>query len=728
MAYAVRWKINFVARNDDKYRLEILQDGWDGEIVSLRGAENPFETEEDNSDDVFYPIRKQVGTIRIRDNGFDLDGNPFDYSDMIPFSTLDNQVRLWKEGTGGAEDTLRWIGYMRPDSLTSQLFDSVTLREFPVSCPLATIYDMSVSFSNTASNRGTVKSMAQIIYTALSQTGIAWQNVYKQNVVQGLADLTAKVSLMNFVNDVEPTHSQSGGDVNAAWTDDKVQWGNVLEEICQFWGWVIYTRGTDIYIACRGSNRQYVSILFANMANDSISASSEIPESEMSLSDDLRYASTNHTSMRKQGYRNITIESDVNAISNVIEVPFRDISEYEFWPVAEYPGNTIHQKNNIQYALKRIKDSLFVSHIAKLYKGNYEIYESRTIQTMTTFAPFVTMVYDKWNNDAYTNKTDYNFTNGVCVYKGGQTSKINFRIKTLNDVFIPANSAISIIAATQETGDMFPDNMVPGQASGISKPNPLIIKATLKVGERYYDRYNDRWIIPAESDPLPIFDIPVRDNGDITDPLNVLPAPGVNESGILFNGYAGTKGFTIIISNTSLEGRPLCGRMELCIYSHQMTGSEQPTSFATYLIINDISVGVFTKDPKDFPQNEDKHEFKALASSLFKDDLNVGLNMASGIRNKYGLGQVFGADYNLLNEIPILRADSYVMQQPEQFLLDRMQRLYGSIMSFMTIDVMDDSQADNPSTLFENDDETYMLISSTHNWREGTMKLTLANI
>ena len=146
MAYAVRWQINFVARNQDSYRLEILQDGWSDGITYLRGAEKPIETSEDNSDDIFTPIRKQTGALRIADNGFDINGNAFDYTDLIPTDTFDNQVRLWLVGQ---TDTLRWVGYIRPDSLTSRLFEYVSIREFQIVCPLGTLYEMPVSFSNT---------------------------------------------------------------------------------------------------------------------------------------------------------------------------------------------------------------------------------------------------------------------------------------------------------------------------------------------------------------------------------------------------------------------------------------------------------------------------------------------------------------------------------------------------------------------------------------------------
>ena len=47
-------------------------------VVPLKGAAQPFVTEEDASDDFFTPIRRQTGYIRILDNEEDADGYVID--------------------------------------------------------------------------------------------------------------------------------------------------------------------------------------------------------------------------------------------------------------------------------------------------------------------------------------------------------------------------------------------------------------------------------------------------------------------------------------------------------------------------------------------------------------------------------------------------------------------------------------------------------------------------
>ena len=144
MAYEVHWQIDFYTPDEEHYRVEILEDDYSEDIVHLIGADDPFDTQDDNSSDAFTPIRKQTGMLRIADTGYDMEGNEFDYTDLLPFGTFDFQVRLWHVGT---TNTLRWIGYIRPDSLTSKMFEAVSIREYQLTCPLGTLYETYISFS-----------------------------------------------------------------------------------------------------------------------------------------------------------------------------------------------------------------------------------------------------------------------------------------------------------------------------------------------------------------------------------------------------------------------------------------------------------------------------------------------------------------------------------------------------------------------------------------------------
>ena len=753
MAYAVHWQINFVAlHSNDAYRVEILHDGYDRGIVQLRGAANPFETSEDNSDDAFTPIRKQTGSLRIADNGYDMDGNAFDYTDLLPNDTFDLQVKLWKVGT---TDTLRWIGYIRPDSLTSKMYEAVSIREYKLTCPLGTLYEIPVSFSNTASNLGTVKTMGQILYTALNSiTGITWSWVYKQNNVYQRKDLLAKVSLINFLTKNEPTHT-TPSDVdtfNATWTDDSTSWGSVLEEICKFWGWTLYSRGLSPYIVARNQRDNFAKLAFGAL-NDTITTDLTDETIVEKSYTGLTFASTNHTECRRLGYKNVKVESDVNEKATVLD-PDYEKATMSYWPVDREnpnPNQIIHISNDYLYVLRRLGAQDAQQNLQIQFLDNYQIYENRSLAVSSLTAPFVISRYEGWKNSEFLTATGFRLQKGIVCYAiltPTPTSTVpTFFAKTLEDVCVPFNSVICIQASVSLSFNPDPDYPSAGDSydsfEGANTAPPArwkkhsddgpyywkpelenrTIIAELRIGNLWYN--NGTW-----SSTRSQFELTCREDGSIVDPINTFQAGGFNPEGILFDNHNGSKGYCIYINTGAYNGQGLCGRMKLTILDKFITNTrDQQVSRLYNGVLDELSISIYNQDSKLYPQNKAKHEFKDVASTKFRGDLDVSLKMASGTNNVYGLGQLFNADFSLLNAVTYKNASgNNTTEQPEQRLLARLKNFYQDVSIQNTIEVLDDDTAELPSTVIYDDNGVkFHTQSITHDWRNGTMKLTLIN-
>ena len=731
MAYAVHWQINFVALlTNDAYKVEILQDGYSDDIVHLLGAENPFETTEDNNDDAFTPIRKQTGSLRIADTGYDMEGNAFDYTELLPNDTFDLQVKLWKVGT---TDTLRWIGFIRPDSLTSKMYEKVSIREYKLTCPLGTLYEVPVSFSNNKNNGGTIKTIGQILSTALgSITGITWSQVYKQNNVYQRKDLLAKISLLNFISKNEPTHSTPpSGDIDdftATWTDNSTSWGSVLEEICKFWGWTLYSRSLDLYIVTRNQRDKFARIAFANIADNTDADTQDIDLVQLSYTD-LNFASTNHTECRRLGYKNIIVESDVNEENNVIDADYQK-AEFSYW-VGGGTGIVHVSGDGYLYVLRRLGASASQHDISDVYFDNYQIRERRALPNGYT-VPFVIEYSDGWKNDDYKNKTEFELKKGIVCYTAGQSSYPLFFVKTLDDICVPLNSVICIKASVELSYNPDPDQDWGNYAPPFDTLFPALrkpildgrtIKAALKIGDYWWDDTNKVWTLTPTD-----LTLTVRDDGSIVSPQNTFHNYQFNPDGILWDNHYGSDGFCIYMNSSAFNGNGIAGRMELIIQNNPYTNGET----ADYLyncILNSLSVSIYNTDSKLDPQNKSSHEFKDVASTKFRNDLNVNLKMASGSKNLYGLGQLFNSDLSLLETITFKNGNgSTTVLQPEQRLLQRMKEFYSNVSVQNTIEVIDDEQAELPSTVIYNQDlEKFHIQSVTHAWRNGTVKLTLIN-
>lgn len=739
MAYAVHWQINFVAlHSNDAYRVDILEGGYSGDVVHLRGAANPFETTEDNSDDAFTPIRKQTGSLRIADNGYDMDGNAFDYTEMLPSDTFDYQVKLWKIGT---TNTLRWIGFIRPDSLTSKMFEKVSIREFKLTCPLGTLYEVPVTFSNNKNNYGTVKTIGQILYTALNSLHVNWDMLHKQHNVSSIADLKAKISLLNFISKNEPTHSTPpSGDIDAftaTWTDDSTSWGAVLEEICKFWGWTLYSRALNLYIVARKQVDQYIRMNFSELQNTSPTTYTDTP-STVNF-EDMSYASTNHTECRRVGYKDITVESNVNEKKVVFDPDFNKL-EMSYWPVAQDPSQIIHVSGwdseiagyKYMYVLRRLGAQNAQQNTQTQYFDNYQIYENRQVATSSLIANSVICKHDSWDNDTFKTAVSFNLTKGICCFLGVTPSAydppLTFFCKTLEDVCIPLNSVVCINASAEITYN--PDPEYPSKANTAppfdddDKPilEGRVVLAALKVGDLWWDNDNKVWTSQFKR-----FNLTFHKDGSIVDPINTFTTQGFNPTGILFDDHQGSKGFCIYVNAASNSGAGVCGRMKLHIYASTTTGS-----IVTLLnngVLNDLTVSIYNTDSKLDPQNKATHEYKGIASNKFRNKLNVSLKMASGNKNVYGLGQLFNSDYSLLDTLSFINYGGLTSSmQPEQRLLERMTEFYRDVSTQNIVEVMDDSVAEKPSSIIVKEDgEQFHAQSVTHDWRNGTMKLTLIN-
>ena len=101
MAFQVFYKILFKSlRSGTVYTVNIYKDGTlpSGYPLTLKGAAQPFVTEEDNDEDMFMPIRTQSGYLNIVDDGYaeDANGNTvsFNWKELVPTIDTDRPVTL----------------------------------------------------------------------------------------------------------------------------------------------------------------------------------------------------------------------------------------------------------------------------------------------------------------------------------------------------------------------------------------------------------------------------------------------------------------------------------------------------------------------------------------------------------------------------------------------------------------------------------------------------------
>ena len=453
----------------------------------------------------------------------------------------------------------------------------------------------------------------------------------------------------------------------------------------------------------------------------------------------MSYASTNHTECRRLGYKDITIESNVNEKKVVFDPEF-DKLEMSYWPVAQDPSQIIHVSGwdseiagyKYMYVLRRLGAQNAQQNTQTQYFDNYQIYENRQVATSSLIANSVICKHDSWDNDTFKTAVSFNLTKGICCFLGVTPSSyeppLTFFCKTLEDVCIPLNSVVCINASAEITYN--PDPEYPSRSNTAppfdddNKPilDGRVVLAALKVGDLWWDNDNKVWTSQFKR-----FNLTFHKDGSIVDPINTFTTEGFNPTGILFDDHQGSKGFCIYVNAASNSGSGVCGRMKLHIYASTTTGTI--VRLLNNGVLNDLTVSIYNTDSKLDPQNKATHEFAGVANDKFRHALNVSLKMASGSKNVYGLGQLFNNDFSLLDTLSFINYGGQTSSvQPEKRLLDRMTEFYRDVSVQNIIEVLDDSVAELPSSIIVKDDrEQYHMQNVTHNWREGTMKITLIN-
>lgn len=331
------YSITFVSlRAGTTYTLNI--GGGEGATIALHGAAEPFVTDEDDSEDMFTPVRSQSGYFRIVDNGTDASGNQLSadwWKDLVPAIDSDRPVVLT------ADSTVVWQGFMQSQTFSGELYGNPQEREFPVVCPLGMLASEEADYTNGIRNFAFVLKEVCDTISSKSDGAVAFDRV----MVQGGADarqwLLTRIDWMNFA-------STDGDGV----TRSKYSLFSVLEDMCRFWGWTARTRGTTLYLTCAddSAEQDFLSLTMTQLetlaaANTDTTTGSIVSPTTVTLVDTFDtpiFASTSQDDYVMQGPHKAVVKSDCNQQSSVAKFAPKDIEDWmgDFWGwVPAEPGN-----------------------------------------------------------------------------------------------------------------------------------------------------------------------------------------------------------------------------------------------------------------------------------------------------------------------------------------------------------------------------------------------------
>ena len=241
MAWTLHWQCCFASAIGRQYAVNIYQDGYAGNVIQLTGAEDPFTTNESDEDNIFTPIRKQTGYLRL----IDTDGTLLE--SLMPETNTQYLVRLmlgtYTNGTftPNNPDKSVWFGYLRAQAFTQSWDGQVKMVEFPVKSMLATLEDVQVPVTNSTLNT----PIAKLITTAFQAVGATGMDFYV--IDDGVEDNNFLYPYINWsVLFDEETVSNQGETVQQL---VGVSYYEALSRVLAPFGLTAMERFGDIYIA-----------------------------------------------------------------------------------------------------------------------------------------------------------------------------------------------------------------------------------------------------------------------------------------------------------------------------------------------------------------------------------------------------------------------------------------------------------------------------------------------
>lgn len=310
MAKNIHWQIPFASAIDKKqYRVDIYQEGYTGNPVTLTAGSSPFNTEEDNNPDLFTPIRTQSGTLSIVTKL--PDGSMLKAQDILPSNNTDCPVQLVELYDGKKE--VVWQGFLSCEAYSQ---DYIGIAQ-ELSLSLISVLEAMDSVECDPTRLQGVVPVFYLIGYCFDemerhvQFGHIFDRIYIGE--QG------KEFLHDFINtslffDVQEQNDEDYSEAILKGISLK----EVLTKLATFMGWCIREDAKFIFIQTAGADEGWISGMVSDiMYND------QFATAQSALYDlaDLDWRGTGHRISSRQGARNVEVVANMTPFDIQVGIP-----------------------------------------------------------------------------------------------------------------------------------------------------------------------------------------------------------------------------------------------------------------------------------------------------------------------------------------------------------------------------------------------------------------------
>lgn len=251
MARNVKWRMRFMAFDNTLYTVSIYTEDTVTSVVELTGAANPFETQENNDNNAFIPVRTSTGYLRFVVTDLSI------INEIMCTKVDGRYVTLTKQVSG--QPVIVWHGYMQTESFNCDWTATPYVVEFPIVSALGLLENMDYT---------PVKEyvpIGYIIQRALNNNYMDFTKFYTpyrnetHDFLTYLNDFTfQKEEHSDWINHL-------GYNADTPFPSEKRTCLSVISDICQYFGWSLYERGTELYFVSVNGTTTYQYGLFSSI-------------------------------------------------------------------------------------------------------------------------------------------------------------------------------------------------------------------------------------------------------------------------------------------------------------------------------------------------------------------------------------------------------------------------------------------------------------------------------
>lgn len=333
----LHWQIPFASAIDKKqYRVDIYQKGYTGNPVTLLAGSSPFNTEEDNSDDLFTPIRTQSGTLQICTAipG----GGLLKVQDILPSNNTDCPVVLLE--LNGEEEEVVWQGFLSCEAYSQDYIGIAQVLDLS----LISVLEAMDSVECDPSILKGVVPVHQLIGYCFDEmerhVDPTREEFYLFNRIY--IGEQGKAFLHNYINtslfyDVQEQNDEGYNEAILKGISLK----EVLTKVATFMGWCIREDQENIYIQTAGADDGWVSGTVAAMIEEQwIPTKSNMTNAIKNMAN-LDWRGTGHRISSRQGARNVEVVANMTPFDIQVGIP-------DGFPQGEYlTGALAYQEENV---------------------------------------------------------------------------------------------------------------------------------------------------------------------------------------------------------------------------------------------------------------------------------------------------------------------------------------------------------------------------------------------